>query len=753
MEAQALKIRPYARLLTMLGDQLIKDESVALSELIKNSYDADAEWVAVEFNNFGPNFEVMDNSEIVIEDDGYGMTREVVENHWLNPATPEKYKRKRENPYTPKGRILQGEKGIGRFSAFKLGKEIKLVTRSAQRDEVGRITGQGEKGERELYYGFSQYGNEFLGNLETDGAVFLDELEVTCTEIEPPVTISSERQDPFGEKRRKPYGTRLSISALENDWSASKVQRAWRKVNSLMPIFSRRKQTDFQIVFLKDGRIVSDFERSQTELLDLIENKAVYRVTDGHFDEASSRVTFKLNGLSEIIDLTDERLNGYKFVEAYWKETGKRVEDLSCGNFNFEFYLFDFNAKPNDGAKYYLDKNEKARIKEHRIYLYRDGIRVLPYGDKEDDWLGIDVYRGTIKASAFPSNDQMIGCVYISHSDNRHLIDKTNREGLIEDSSDFQEFKLIIKIILFWIQRNPMQHYLDGKQARAKKAELEAGKPLALMKDLREYALSIDDPALEKKISFVERSYRNDIDQYIKRIEKVENLAAVGLAVETASHDLKQVLSRVLEQVKSMRERLKESGLPPLRDLKLFFKKIHGELLFVNNSLGDIQLLFPSAKRRARDLDVSVVIAEVGSIYSELMARNNISWEIVPEKASLIAKTTDAVLLQVFINLFDNSVYWLKTTRRTRKILVVVDSARARIVFADNGPGVLKSDEPYIFEDFYSGKGEEGRGLGLYIARQLLDRYNFTIDLITDAEEKILPGANFLIDFSGGCHE
>lgn len=115
MEAQALKIRPYARLLTMLGDQLIKDESVALSELIKNSYDADAEWVAVEFNNFGPNFEVMDNSEIVIEDDGYGMTREVVENHWLNPATPEKYKRKEKTPILQRGEYSREKKGLEDF--------------------------------------------------------------------------------------------------------------------------------------------------------------------------------------------------------------------------------------------------------------------------------------------------------------------------------------------------------------------------------------------------------------------------------------------------------------------------------------------------------------------------------------------------------------------------------------------------------------------------------------------------------------
>lgn len=90
-----LKIRPYARLITMLGDQLIKNERIALVELIKNAYDADAEWVKVSFLNFNDDFTVNSDSKIVIEDDGNGMSEQIIEKHWLNPATPEKKKRKK----------------------------------------------------------------------------------------------------------------------------------------------------------------------------------------------------------------------------------------------------------------------------------------------------------------------------------------------------------------------------------------------------------------------------------------------------------------------------------------------------------------------------------------------------------------------------------------------------------------------------------------------------------------------------------
>lgn len=92
---KVLKIRPYARLITMLGDQLIKNERIALVELIKNAYDADAEWVKVCFLNFNEDFTVNLDSKIIIEDDGNGMNQQIIEKHWLNPATPEKKRRKR----------------------------------------------------------------------------------------------------------------------------------------------------------------------------------------------------------------------------------------------------------------------------------------------------------------------------------------------------------------------------------------------------------------------------------------------------------------------------------------------------------------------------------------------------------------------------------------------------------------------------------------------------------------------------------
>ena len=69
------------------------------------------------------------------------------------------------------------------------------------------------------------------------------------------------------------------------------------------------------------------------------------------------------------------------------------------------------------------------------------------------------------------------------------------------------------------------------------------------------------------------------------------------------------------------------------------------------------------------------------------------------------------------------------------------------IIFSDNGPGIKAESIPYVFEAFYSEKGEDGRGLGLYIAQQLLNRYNYVIDVVKNENDKVLSGANFCIKY------
>jgi HSP90 family molecular chaperone len=161
----------------MLGDQLIKNAQVALVELIKNAYDADADNVKISFKGFnelGDRWEKTGTASIVIEDDGLGMTEETVKQAWLNPATPYKKHDTTQDRRTRKGRVMQGEKGIGRFAMLKLGKKITLITRA-----------ENAFSEIVVSLNFSNYDDEFT---KKDGKLdkpFLDELRAQLYLREP----------------------------------------------------------------------------------------------------------------------------------------------------------------------------------------------------------------------------------------------------------------------------------------------------------------------------------------------------------------------------------------------------------------------------------------------------------------------------------------------------------------------------------------------------------------------------------------
>ena len=224
-------------------------------------------------------------------------------------------------------------------------------------------------------------------------------------------------------------------------------------------------------------------------------------------------------------------------------------------------------------------------------------------------------------------------------------------------------------------------------------------------------------------------------------------MAAVGLSIETASHDVMLLIRKTLESQDSLIRDIMAGGEIEKEELLSRLTLIRGNLSMVETQMKDVQLLFPSTKSKTKNINVKEIIDKVHRLYKRAFYDNKISVEFDVTERPLIVKTTDAVLLQVFVNLFDNSLYWLKTINKDRKINIFIDGSNQRLIFSDNGPGIKNDDIDYIFEAFYSGKGEEGRGLGLYIARQLLDRYDYSIDLAEFSRDKILSGANFVLEF------
>ncbi|WP_435029494.1 ATP-binding protein [Levyella massiliensis] len=738
---ETLTIRPYARLITMLGDQLIKNELIALVELIKNSYDADASWVKVSFIDFASDYSLTATSKIIIEDDGCGMNADILKKHWLNPATPDKLRRKAVNAKTEKGRILQGEKGIGRFAIFKLGKNIKITTRRQRQDDEGHFIDEGDDVENTLVYDFSKYDDNFLKENGQDKDLFLENLQVEFSQAPPTTIVSKDIILGTTKRKRKPYGTIIEISNLKTRWTDLRVARVQKEVGKLQPIFSQDTYGDFGVWIYKDNQLHESQDRYKEQLQNCLENKSVFKVTHGRYSSTDNIISFKINGLDVRLGFNDSDISGLKQFEKFNTPEYK----TECGSFRFEFYIFDFNVDSENPSKYFLDSDDKKIIREHRIYLYRDGLRVMPYGDPEDDWLRIDIARGTIRADEFLSNDQVVGCVYISQEENPKLIDKTNREGLIEDGRALDDFITVLQLILKYLRKKPFAQYLIDKQRKKEIDRIKRGRPSELIETAKkQYA---DDQKTLTFLKSFERSYKKEKKVLEDRINKTENLAAVGLSIETASHDVMLFIRKTLENQDSLIRDLMTGEEIDKQELLKRLTLIRGNLSIVETQMKDVQLLFPSTKSRTKNINVEEIINKVTGLYKRAFNDNKIFVDFDVTERPLIVKTTDAVLLQVFINLFDNSLYWLKTVDRERRIKISIDGNKQRLIFSDNGPGIKDDDVNYVFEAFYSGKGEEGRGLGLYIAKQLLDRYDYSIDLAEFSKDKVLCGANFILEF------
>lgn len=735
---KVLKIRPYARLITMLGDQLIKNERIALVELIKNAYDADAEWVKVCFLNFNDDFTVNLDSKIIIEDDGNGMNQQIIEKHWLNPATPEKKKRKKVKETTDKGRILQGEKGIGRFAIFKLGKKISICTRRQIWDEEEeKFIEGGEEFENIIEYDFSAYDEDFLQKNGEETELYIDDLQVTFRQRIPETIVEKDIELGGIVRTRKPYGTIIEISNLKTNWTESRVDQIQKEIGKLQPIFSEEQKDDFRVWIYKDLNVHRSNELYKETLLNCFHYKAVFRITNGHYSEAEKRFSFELNGKKEELYFAD--MVGIDFFKKNFKDVNYTTE---CGDFDFQFYIFDLEAKD---TRFILDNDEYKIVKEHRIYLYRDKVRVLPYGDPDDDWLKIDMMRGTQSAGMFLSNDQVVGCVDISQKRNPLLKDKTNREGLIDEGRALDDFIKLLQVLMRYFRKVLYAKYLIDKEKRAEIINIKEGKPLDIIENVKKK--TSQDENTKKLLDSFEKSYKFEKEVYADRIRKTENLAAVGLSVETASHDIMIILKKLLAEIHQVINDLCLDGEIDKGKLLEQMTALESSMNLVYTQMKDIRLLFPSAKTRAKGISVLETLEKVNRLYLGPFQKNKIEVSQTVLNGDMIIKATEAVLLQVFINLYDNALYWLQTIPMNRKIQICINAEERRITFSDNGPGIKSESMPYVFEAFYSEKAEDGRGLGLYIAQQLLNRYNYGIEIIDSEDEKILSGANFCIRY------
>ena len=397
--------RPRARLLQILGDQLIGSPKLAVFELVKNAYDADASEIRVSI-------EGLDGSKpsITVEDNGYGMSFETIRDIWLVPADDHREHEREDNIRSPKfHRLPLGEKGVGRFAVHKLGDRIELVTCAA-----GRL--------------------ECVVSIDWRDMIrsrHLDEAAVTVTERTPEV---------FSRSRT---GTRITIRSLrELNWTRRDVRDLWRQLTSIASPFRKRKDR-FEVTLEVPDRA--------TWLKDLPDVSELMKRAPWHFAFTFSgrdfTFTYTFRGVPGIpveprTEKRTEPLQIWREIEpddldpieaVRRRRVEKLVADVSTirgiGPLSGEFYVYD---RDREILSRYPDRKliERFLNQNGGVRVYRDDIRVYNYGEADDDWLSLDLRRVNSPTKNI-SRNIVVGVVDLNLDTALQLREKTNREGFV----------------------------------------------------------------------------------------------------------------------------------------------------------------------------------------------------------------------------------------------------------------------------------------------------------------------------------
>lgn len=717
--------QPYARLISILGDQLISDKWVGVIELVKNCYDADAENVFVRFKNFD---DPSKESFIEIEDDGHGMDLGIIKDVWMKPATPNKLNRKKtaDRLFTKKGRVMQGDKGVGRFAIYKLGDLVEVYTKTAGSDEI------------KLTMDFQEYADdEFRQSDHKDK--FLEDIESEFEVHSKPNKIV------------KGHGTLIRISKPRNDWKVQDLNKLAKAFFRMMPpsLPGVTIKKDFEVfLFWNSRRFTGEFLTFE-KMADLapyyFEGSISEGVLDANYVHHNKTIEIKFNLFEDenlIINHDIRKLPLFKERFLTYEENKKQLKEIrkpQIGDFIFFFYGYDLKNPVEN-----LKKVEKDFLKETSVYLYRDNVRVYPYGEIGDDWLMLSKYRAEDRAGSYFSYNDLIGFIFITQKENPKLRDAADREGLMNINGAKEDFVALIQAALK-VMKDRVEIDKTKEQIRKQKATKSLNKEYnQTFENLQKKLLKINDEAVIKDSKKFFEATNKIIKKFQEELKISQELAGTGMAVEKATHDTMSLLLHLNKNTEALLKSITKDEIDKV-ELEIFLKDLKENLEFLYQELQVLQPLFRVSRKITRNVSVSDVLNRVLRYFAkELEGKIIVEVNIIKD---IVVKTNTGLVLQVILNLMDNSIYWLEQVSETEKrIKVVVDGDEGTLLFADSGPGIEKDISEIIFTEFFSRKAE-GRGLGLYIVKELLYRIEADIRVVTNTQRKILSGANLLVEF------
>lgn len=750
-----------------LGNELVADEFTALLEVAKNAYDAGATRVIIEVETRngpagrGSYFPDAPNY-ISIRDNGIGMDEEDIRDGWLVVAHSRKRQPKQLSlPFAGTGRVPLGDKGIGRLGLQRVGDGVDVLT----------TTG----GDRRVHIGyrwsdFAKHSrldniNVRFGTAPTTGA---SGTEIVVSDLrDPSIWRGASGRDRLKAKLSQllsPFAhlTRLSIVVTQDGEPVdlAEVGKSVLETANCRCEFEWRQATGLKVrLFYRASFLVSGDEDEEED--NDIEEELTTR-------EQAMRQMRKDGGLAF-----------HAFLEATSPGSYKHSSDPPMSDWSLSrevnFQLVDLDLEPEDpgpfeGAIYNLPRARRAgdlpntfsRVQEFREFLkaqagvrvFRNGFTVRPYGIDGDDWLRFGAERESGRSWYYLKPGGFVGYVSISAEHNSQLEEKTDREGFVETAASRNFIKLTRRVAKFVNQENtflrrqqlaygksikdaaddtPTPEEGEGTQpanrpqqtkkrvqgARRRAAKLR--EPTVSAADLADAATTIDS------ITKLAASLQAEVDVLRAEIAQLSELASLGLTVEALSHELANITDGLHQRTQAIAKRAR--AVPDVdRQFLAYFEYSRSAVVALRKQLSHVAPSLQYARERRAPFDVCSFLAGVREYHEERLRLKGVDLQIEVGTTFMVIMSVGR-LAQVLDNLVLNSEYW--SMRAGAGAQIRVRHVDGIITVEDSGPGVADHMRDRLFQPFQSAK-DDGRGLGLFICRQLLDADRCSIKLLPD---------------------
>ena len=740
-----------SRATILLGREGVSRSDGALVELIKNSYDADANFCFIYFDK--------ENDRILIIDDGSGMTREIIASAWMTIGTDNK----KEEFVSSKNRVKAGEKGIGRFALDRLGRVCRMYTKHQAEKLI----------HWEMDWGRFEKPRQTLSDVKAQYEYMEDDFSAICSKhVED--FIGKVNKILAGRNLTLNTGTLLEISCLRDNWDTAAVAAACSGLEALLP---PQEQGAFDIL-VKQG-----------------ESAGIRRIESSIQDDFDYRLAACFDGKDFKINMYRNELNVDGIPKAFFRRKAfsgypYRLEDFEKGSITFHkdvsallssedpdvvervrqigHFLFDVRFLKHSDMERGHCKDFHKKISVGRkewmsryagIKIYRDNFAVRPYGDPASnsfDWLRLDARKSANPVAVSDkslqwhvSNAQVQGTLFISRIHNPNIADKSSREGLIENA-EFSMLCTVLKalIALFEKDRAYIEHeirvYNDevDKAENVKRQAIEmARRELSSRTHANQDDSSRDEESAQKNKTYAHaiKIFHKEIEELASEIKLLRALATNGLITSSLVHDLKTIKSLLVVRVESLQEAIKK----------------HDKVL-VNQNLDDLRVndrflkswievvteqSFADKRKRMR-LDVQSVVSDAVELMRPILKRKHVNVNVQKHgrfEMKIFRIDFESIVYNLLINSIEAFVGCKNNSAVKREITIQmsVSVKGLTITYSDTGPGLspVFKDNPYSILDYgVTSKTDKngnkiGTGLGMYIVATNVNDYKGKIEL------------------------